>query len=143
MAHRSRFGRPIAPRRVEESLYPSRRDLIRVKKHLLIRSSSLRIFLLTEGLLLLALSVPSALGDVLHLARNGRIHAGAAFAKAGLVAPEPAMLALFGGGLISIALFFRRRLERRNSAWSDRAQMEPQPNSSKLSFELPPSGKNF
>ena len=128
---------------MEESLYPSRRDLIRVKKHLLIRSSSLRIFLLTEGLLLLALSVPSALGDVLHLARNGRIHAGAAFAKAGLVAPEPAMLALFGGGLISIALFFRRRLERRNSAWSDRAQMEPQPNSSKLSFELPPSGKNF
>jgi hypothetical protein len=128
---------------VEESLHLSGNDPMRVKKHLLIRSSSLRIFLLTEGLLLLAVSVPSALGDVLHLARNGGMHAGAAFAKAGMVAPEPAMLALFGGGLISIALFFRRRLQRGNSAWSDRAQMEPQSNSSKLSFELPPSGKNF
>jgi hypothetical protein len=116
---------------------------MRLKKHLLIRSGSLWIFLLTEGLLLLGLSVPSALAGVFHFARNGEIRAAqAVITKAGSMTPEPAMLTLFGGGLIFVALCFRRRLERLNSGRPDRAQPEPQSNSSTLSFELPPCGRD-
>jgi hypothetical protein len=80
--------------------------------------------------------------DPSSLARNGGF-APATILKAGLMAPEPAMLAVFGGGLISVALFFRRRPQRGNSAWSNRASLETQSNPSKLSFELPSWAKNF
>jgi len=75
--------------------------------------------------------------DAPSLGGNGDFHAGATILKAGLTAPEPAMLAVFGSGLVSLGLFFRRRPERGNSAWSGRAPLESQSNPPKLSFELP------
>jgi hypothetical protein len=81
--------------------------------------------------------------DLGAVAQNGVTDAQAAMTKPSVMAPEPEVLVLFGSGLISLSLACRRWLQRGNSGWSGRAQLEPRSTSSKLSFEMPACEKNF
>jgi hypothetical protein len=117
------------------STFAPREQGMPMKNGFRIRSSKVG-GLLCALVVLLWLSIPSALASVSRglltlpkLATGISIHIVNAVTVAALLGSEPTTLALFGGGLVLIALLLRRRLKQRRATPSDRPELKLQTHS--------------